>query len=173
MVGALFPSSQAVVQKVVQQNLYRGAKYVVEYGAGDGVITAALLRAIPKDGKVVAIETNKEFLPGLQAINDPRLVVRCSDVCNIISDFSQLNLPRIDAVISGIPLSLFKKDVRQWIIARTALGLSSHGQFIVYQYTPFVLSMLKKRFDSVVVSFEPRNILPYFIMNARGPKTLR
>lgn len=172
-VGAFFPSSQAVVRKVVQQNLHCDAKYIVEYGAGNGVITAALLRAIPQDGKVVAIETNKEFLPALRAMNDPRLVVLCSDVRNVIGDFSPLNLPHIDAVVSGIPLSFFTKDVRQWIVAQTALGLSSQGQFIVYQHTPLVLSMLKERFNSVAVSFEPRNVFPYFIMNARGPKMPR
>ena len=165
-VGALFPSSQAVVQRVVR-SLDPGAKHVIEYGAGDGAITAGLLEAISEDGKIVAIETNKHFLRKLEEINDPRLVVLCADVRDIVQDFSALNLPRIDAVVSGIPFSFFNKNLRNEILAKTAAAVSPSGQFIAYQHSPLIASALKTHFGSVSLGFEPRNIFPYFIMNAR------
>lgn len=165
-VGALFPSSKAVVRKIVRQ-LAPDVTFIIEYGAGDGVVTLALLGAIPKDGKVVAIETNTNFIKVLKNIHDPRLIVLNADVRDVVRDFSALNLPRIDAIVSGIPFSFFNKEARNEILAKTANAVSASGQFIAYQYSLLIVSTLKEHFDAVSIEFEPRNIFPYFIMNAR------
>lgn len=167
-IGAVSPSSRFVIKKVVSQ-LHRDAKYIVEYGAGDGVMTKEILKTLPKDGVLVAVETNKTLIKDLRKIRDRRLVIVHDDVLKLSKDFSVLGLPRIDAVISGIPFSFFKSAVRKDLIRRTAEGVASRGQFIVYQYSILVMPILKKHFKAVRLSFEPRNFLPYFIMNAEKP----
>ncbi len=167
-VGAVAPSSRFVIKKVIKL-LHRSTKYVVEYGAGDGVMTKEILKMLPKDGVLVAVETNNVLIKELKKIHDPRLVIMHEDVLKVSKDFSMLGLPQIDVVISGIPFSFFKSAIRKELIRRTAHGLDAHGQFIVYQYSILVMPILKKHFKTVKVSFEPRNFLPYFIMRAEKP----
>jgi len=47
--------------------------------------------------------------------------------------------------------------------------LEDSGKFIVFQYSPILLSLLKKYFDTDTVNthFELRNIPPMFIMTAQ------
>jgi phospholipid N-methyltransferase len=167
-IGAVAPSSRFVIKKIIKQ-IHHDTKYIVEYGAGDGVMTKELLKILPRDGVLVAVETNNTLIKDLKKIHDKRLVVVHDDVLAVSRDFSQLGLPRIDVVISGIPLSFFKSSVRKDLIKRTAHGIARRGQFIVYQYSILVFPILKKHFKTVKLSFEPRNFLPYFIMNAERP----
>lgn len=164
-VAALAPTSKFARAKIVSE-LREDHKFVVEYGAGDGIITKEILKKLPPDGRLVAIELNDTFIDFLQKIKDERLTIIKGDVANICKDFSQLGLPRIDAVISGIPFSYLPSETRKEIIKNTYAALSNTGVFIVYQHTPFILSKLKLCFKNVCWFFEPRNIFPYFIMIA-------
>ncbi len=165
MVGAVAPSSRFVVKKILKE-LNANALYIVEYGAGDGVITKALLHKLPSSARLVAIETNNAFVEDLKKIKDDRLIIIHDDVVRVAENFTKLNLPRIDTIISGIPFSFFKPSVRNILIKNTVCGITPGGQFIVYQYSIFMYPILKKYFREVKITFEPRNFLPYFIMRA-------
>lgn len=166
MVGAFTVSTRFVAKKVAEE-IKPDHKFIVEFGAGNGIITKGLLKKIPADGRIAAIELNKEFMPYLARINDKRLTVISGDALKISRDFSRLGFPKIDAVISGMPLSLFEKRNREELIRNTARGIRNGGVFIVYQYTPFfALPLLKKYFKKVTNKFEPRNLPPYFVMAA-------
>ena len=165
-VGALTITSPATVSQIVD-NLGNNVKYVIEYGAGDGIVTGEILQRIPSDGKVVAVELNKNFLPDLESINDSRLTVLYDDVVSVSAKLSQLGLPRIDAVVSGIPFSFFNSDNRERIVASTYRALCPGGHFIVYQYSTFLKSLLEKYFTKVQVRYAFKNIPPYFIMVAK------
>lgn len=164
-VGAIMASSRYTVKQVVRE-LNPKHKYIIEYGAGDGVITKAILKILPFDGKLVAVELNHDLLRELRKIKDHRLIVADEDVTKLSKNFSQLNLPRIDAVISGIPFTFLKPNKRKALIANTYSALAQGGVFIVYQASPLIFPLLKKRFVNVQLRFEPRNLPPYFIMRA-------
>ncbi len=164
-VGALFRSSPFVIRKVLEM-LPDDCKYVIEYGAGDGIITKKILHDLPADGKLIALELNPTFITDLKKISDPRLQVLHVDVRAASKDFSSLGLPRVDAVISGIPFSFFKPDMRKEIVINTHRGLREGGRFIVYQYSTLMKKHLEQSFGSITISYEPRNILPYYIMVA-------
>lgn len=164
-VGAITKSSPYTVRAILKQ-VKPGYKLVVEYGAGDGVITKELLSRLPYDAKVVAVELNKDFLPLLQSIKDDRLAVKNEDVVRLSEDFSGSGVKQADAVISGIPFSFFKPETRELIVRNTHRNLRDGGAFIVYQYSPLMLPVLKKHFRRVSMTIEPRNIFPYFIMVA-------
>ncbi len=159
-------SSRFAARKVAAQ-LKPDHKFVVEYGPGDGAITKEVLKVLPADGILVAIEINKTFIDDLKKINDERLGVVAGDARELSGRLNALGLPRVDAVVSGIPFSFFKKDVRQEIVANTFAGLRPGGVFVVYQTTPALLPILKKIFGkNVKVKTELRNFVPYFIMIA-------
>jgi phospholipid N-methyltransferase len=164
-VGALTPSSKYAVRKVVQAVKPEYA-HIVEYGAGDGVITRGVLARMPAEGRLAAIELNNQFLPELSAIHDPRLEVVHADVLSCSQNLRGLGLPKIDAVISGVPFSFFTTEIREELVRNTARAIEHGGAFIVYQYSPLIIGLLKKYFLRVHVSYEPRNFPPYFVMVA-------
>lgn len=166
-VGALTPSSSFVVKRIIKKLPHRSRACIIEYGAGDGVITKALLEHMPHDGKLVAIEMNPYFVALLKNIRDPRLKVIHGDVLNICKNLSDLKLPRIDAVVSGIPFSFLRSNERHLIAHQTFQYLAEHSRFILYQISPLMLPYLKRYFKKKVdLSLEVRNFPPYFIMAA-------
>jgi len=166
-VGALTASSKFVVKKILKELADVDHNYIVEYGAGDGVITRSLVEILDDNGRVVAIETNPSFIKELRFLADNKIDVVPNNVLDVVKDFSSLGLPRVDAVISGIPFSFFSGSSREEIISSTHQALEPGGLFILYQYSILVLPLLKRYFSEVKVSFEPRNFPPYFIMKAK------
>lgn len=171
-VGALTRSSPYVVQKIIKE-IEPSYAYLVEYGAGDGVITRHLLGSLPPDGKLVAVETNDDFIRELETIGDKRFTAVHDDVQAVSKQLFKLPLPRIDAVISGIPFSFLRRENRIEIVRNTYHALHENGKFILYQHSPLMFPILKRHFRHVRISFEPRNFLPYFIMVGKKSLTFR
>lgn len=165
-VGALFASSRYAIQHVVS-HIQPKHRFVVEYGAGDGAITKAILERLPKEGKIVAIELNCELAEQVKKIQDERLTVVEGDVVTLAKHLEKLGLPEIHVVVSGIPYSFLKQEIREQVVCNTHAQLAEDGTFVVYQNSLLMLPLLKKYFDRCRVSFEPRNIFPYFIMTAQ------
>ena len=162
-VGAFLPSSRHSLNRVLEE-LGHECAYVVEYGPGDGISTRAILEQVLPAGRMIAIESNADFLPELALIQDARLGVVSGDVRVLSEDLSSLGLPRIDAVISSIPFSFFSPQIRAAIVRHTFDALAPGGKFIIYQYSPLMAHYLKQYFPAVHIRFEPRNIPPNFIM---------
>ncbi len=163
-VGAIVPSSRYVVKRAAKE--IKGRKVIAEYGAGDGVISKEILKNIPNDGILLAFETNKNLFRELKKIKDSRIVPINDDVRNISSHLKAKKIKSVDAVISGIPFSMMKKNERKKIIYSAFEVLSKDGIAMIYQTSPLVLSILKKYFSRVRTGFEIKNIPPYFIMIA-------
>lgn len=166
-VGAFMPSSKYAVKKIVRE-IRPEHKYIIEYGAGNGVITREILNCLPADGRLIAIELNKCFVDELKNIQDSRLTVLKGDVVSLSEELGRLGFPRIDAIISGIPFSLIKQKERERLVSNTRSFLSEDGVFVVYQLSVLILPVLKKFFSKTKINFELRNFPPYFIMVARS-----
>ncbi len=160
VVGELMPTSRYAVRRIVS-HIKVGQRTVVEYGAGDGVITKEILKVLPVNGKIIAIELNPDLLTELQKIRDSRLEIWSGDVFEL----SKV-LPQSDVIISGVPFSQMSREKKEVIIRQTAKALNKGGLFIAYQNSPILLKSLKKVFLKTKLFFEPRNIFPYFIMVA-------
>jgi phospholipid N-methyltransferase len=160
--GTLFPSSQAVSDEI--GNALGGTRrFVVEYGAGDGAVTQQILRNMPQDGKLLALEINDEFSAALDGLGDERLTVKREDVVQFLHN-GAIELPRIDAIVSGIPLSFLDPQTRAQVIRRTKEILAPGGLFVVYQASPFFFPMVRAQFPKAKMHLSLRNLLPpYFI----------
>ena len=140
---------------------------VIEYGPGDGVMTKELLIIMPKNGQLLAIETNPKFLGMLRLIDDPRLQVIDGKAQNI-SKSLLTGAGSYDLIISSIPFSMIKFADREKIVRNTHDLLTKTGRFIIFhQYSPLMLRLMKKYFRSVSISFEPRNVMPCFMIHAQ------
>ncbi|MBI4085767.1 MAG: hypothetical protein HY433_00785 [Candidatus Liptonbacteria bacterium] len=161
-VAALFPSTAAAAKKIAGE-IKPGCKMVVEYGAGDGAVTKEILKVMPPDGRLVAIESNSDFVGELGKINDSRLEIISADVARISKKLK--NFGPIDMIISGIPFTLFNPRTREEVIADSYGALGSGGKILLYQHYLLMLPYIKKIFGKNIRWYvEPRNFPPYWIM---------
>ncbi len=166
-VAAFYPTPRNVVRKVLSK-ISPGVKYFIEYGAGNGAFTREILKRLPEDGKLVAIETNEDFVEQLKKLNDPRLVLFPGDVRQMPAHLGELGLPRVDVIISGIPFSRMSKKDREEIIHKSWRFLAENGVFVTYQNIPIIMPILKSRFRETHWYVDPSNLfLPYFVIFAK------
>lgn len=168
MLGSVIPSSRYLIEHLLRQIDWPRARVVVEYGPGVGTITAEVLRRMPLDGTLVAIEMNGEFVEYLrEALPDPRLHVVHGSAEDIAAVLARLGCGPADYVISGIPFSNMPEDVRERILRATRSALRPDGAMLVYQFSGKVWPHLQRVFDDVHRDFEPRNVLPAWVFRAR------
>jgi phospholipid N-methyltransferase len=159
MLGSLIPSSRFLIDEIVRGIDWEDARVIVEYGPGVGNITAELLERLRPDGKLIVIETNREFVNFLNKwFQDPRFHVvhgSAEDVREILTDLGEENA---DYVVSGIPFTHIPPKVRDGIVTETRDALRPGGRFIVYQFLRTVHRHLRKGFTDIDTAYEPFNI---------------
>lgn len=165
-VAAFLPSSP-VSSRAIAARLPAGARRVVELGPGTGAVTVEILKRMPIDGQLLAVEAQSSFSPILERLKDPRLKLHIGDVRDVLPKLKENGESEVDAVVSGIPFSFMSPQVREALLV-TVRGLIRHGgHFVVYQNSPQLIPGLRRHFGDVRWRFEPRNLPPYFVMVAR------
>jgi len=161
MLGSVIPSSRYLINQVLGKIDWSRANVIVEYGPGVGTFTGEILRNLPRDGKLLVVETNADFVEFLRAsLPDPRLHVMHGSAADVSRYLAEIGAERADYVISGIPFSTMPVKVRDDIIRATREALQPDGAFLVYQFSPKVQPYLENEFREVERAFELRNILP-------------
>jgi phospholipid N-methyltransferase len=167
-VGAISSSSNFLVQRVIGMLGTEKLDLIIEYGAGDGVMTKALLKALSPAGKIYVVEANADFVKTLREIHDARLVVLHGKVQDIDATFKQYDIREADLVISSIPFSWFTNDEREDLMRKSNALLRTGGDIIFFhQYVPIAYFHMKKYFKRARIYFEAKNILPCFIATAK------
>lgn len=168
-VGALHPSSRYLVRRLVRCLRPENIRTLVEFGPGPGVATRALLRALPAGARYVAIEKNPAFLAALRSsVADPRLSVVEGDACDVREILAAQGIGSVDAVIASIPFSFLSKASRARLVEAVESLLADDGDFVIFhQFSTLMRPLVKERFGRVRVLFEPRNIMPCFLIHCR------
>ena len=168
-VGALHPSSRFLVRRLIRCLRPERIRTVVEFGPGPGIATFPLLQVLPANARYIAIEKNPAFLAALKsAAADPRLLVIEGDACSVRDILAGQGIEAVDAIIASIPFSFLKKEQRMGLIDDVGSLLAEDGDFVIFhQFTPLMSSFVKKRFAHVRILFEPRNIMPCFLIHCR------
>jgi phospholipid N-methyltransferase len=161
MLGSIIPSSRFLVSQVLKPIDWEHARVLVEYGPGVGTFTGEILRRMRGDARLVAIETNQDFVRFLErTLPDPRLHVVHGSAAEVQPVLRRLGLPAPRYIISGIPLGSMPDPVRTDIAVKSRAALEPGGAFLVYQFTARALPMLQRTFGDVRRSFERRNFPP-------------
>jgi phospholipid N-methyltransferase len=161
MLGSVIPSSRFLINDVMAQIDWERARVVVEYGPGVGTITQEVVKRLHPGAVLVAIELNRNFVQFLEGeIRDPRVHVVHDSALNVRQVLDQLNLPKADYIISGIPFTTMRASLRRNIAREARHALQPEGALVVYQFTRTALPYLESNFASVQQGFQLWNILP-------------
>ena len=161
MVGSVIPSSRVLIERMLKPVDWKATKLFVEYGPGVGTFTRPLLEKMGEDSTHIAIDTNPDFIKYLRkSINDPRLVAVTGSAADVQSIVEEHGFEHADYVLSGLPFSTLPPGVGEAIATATAKVIRPGGAFLVYQFSPKVLSFLKPHFERIERGFEWINVPP-------------
>jgi len=151
MVGSIIPTSSFVIERLLGQGNWSTVRLIVEYGPGLGTFTRSILKRLNEQGLLIAIDPNPDFVAHLrETITDPRLIIvegSAADVEEIITRYAPGQ--SVDHIISGLPFSTLPEGVGDHIVAATHRVLTPGGSFLIYQYSRFVLPLLKPYFARI------------------------
>src|SRR5512136_2180667 len=131
--GSVIPSSRFLERRIVETADIGRSRMVVELGPGTGGTTRAILEALPRRSRLIAIEINPDFVTYLKACPDSRLSVHLGSAEHIRSALATVDHARPDAVVSGIPFSTMPTEVGRKIIREVWDCLAPGGRFVSYQ----------------------------------------
>lgn len=151
MVGSIIPTSPQVIAAALDKVDWDTTDLFVEYGPGMGTFTRPILKRMRPDARLIAIDTNPSFIGHLRAaIADPRLVPVQGSAADVEAIVARHAAGRhVDYILSGLPFSTLPAGVGPAIMTATARALRPGGAFLVYQYSQFVLPMLRANFAMV------------------------
>ena len=165
-IGAVTMSSGYVVADVLRR-LPQNPSLVIEYGPGNGAVTRAILRVLPPDARLIAVEPNQEFITALEKITDSRLSI-IPKMAQGLSPDDLFSMQGADAIVASLPSFYLTAEERRKIVSDAYNMLTPKGIFIFsHQYSRLMKKPLEEKFTDVTIAFEPRNIFPCFILSAR------
>ncbi|MBX6312562.1 MAG: methyltransferase domain-containing protein [Isosphaeraceae bacterium] len=174
-IASLAPSSPWLSRATVSNIDWARARVLVELGAGTGPITRALAERARPDCKVIVLERDADFttllrerfgaLPHFEVIEGD-----CRDLAAILAD---RGITQADAIISGLPVPSFPKDLQRELMRVVRRTLSPEGTYNQITELPWVYQgFYRQFFDDVRFLFEPRNFPPAGAYLCRGPKEI-
>lgn len=160
-VGSLVPSSRRLEQRLVRNARIAEAHSVVELGPGIGGTTAALLRALPHAGRLLAVELDPHFHAHLaNRLHDPRLSLALGSAERLAELLAAHHMAAPDAIVSGIPFSTMPPQVSARIARAIADVLRPGGRFVAYQVREHVAGFVTPWLGEPVKEWELVNVPP-------------
>jgi phosphatidylethanolamine/phosphatidyl-N-methylethanolamine N-methyltransferase len=148
-VGSIIPSSRFLIRRVMRAGEVQSARVIVELGPGTGVLTREILREMPADGKLIAIEILPEFCEILRReLPDPRLHVVAGSAADLETALRDVEETSADLVVSGIPFSTMEKGDGLATLRAAKRVLSPVGRFVAYQFRSAVRRIAEPVFGS-------------------------
>lgn len=163
--GSIIPSSPALCRKIAAAVERSGDEYVLELGAGTGVISRALLAAGVPANRLIVVEIVPEMaqflrdsLPGVQVI--------CGDAFDLRNTLPAHLHHRIGTAICGIPLVLLPFE-RQEAFRDAVEAVAPGKGYLLYTYCatsplPYRrLRMTGQRLAFTLANFPPASVWRY------------
>ncbi len=159
-VASLIPSSRFLERRIVDIANVKTARTILELGPGTGGTTRAILRAMPTQARLIAIEINPNFHNLVKSITDDRLIVHLGNAVKLENIMTQYNLNSPDIVISGIPFSTIDNTSGNQIIESISSVLAANGRFVAYQVRNSVNKLCSPLMGSAKIEVELLNFPP-------------
>lgn len=167
MIGSIVPTSRLTVRATLDQVRWDACRLFVEYGPGMGTFTHEILARLSPAARLIAIDTNDRFIDHLAAtIDDPRFHAVHGSAAQVGQITAAHGHDHADFVLSGLPFSTLAPGVAGAIMTATHGALRPGGAFLIYQYSRFVLPLLRNRFQRIDERLVWRNVPPCRIFAA-------
>ena len=161
MVGSVIPSSKVLIDRMLGPVKWGEVKLFVEYGPGVGTFTRPILDRLAPDAKLIAVDTNEDFIAFLKMdIDDQRLIAVHGSAAEVEQIVADHGFAHADYVLSGLPFSTLPPGVGQAIGAATSRVIRAGGAFLVYQFSPKVRDFIAPHFERIDRGFEWINVPP-------------
>jgi phosphatidylethanolamine/phosphatidyl-N-methylethanolamine N-methyltransferase len=134
-IGAMAPSSPQLC-RFIAARVGSNSAPVLEIGAGTGAITRELLRSAIDPANLFVIERDAGLAWFLRQ-KFPGVRVRCGDALDSAQILSDNAVPRVQTVVSSLPLRNMDPEQRDAVIEAMLNTLDRNGQLIQYTYAPF------------------------------------
>jgi phospholipid N-methyltransferase len=132
-VGALFPSSRALAEMMLEGIEFQHGDIVIEYGPGTGAFTELILERLPEGARYLGIERDPHFhshlverFPGVDFHRGSAEEIR-----ELLHDRGWSN-PRL--ILSGLPFASMPLEIQEMILTATREVLHEEGEFRTFTY---------------------------------------
>lgn len=166
-VGTVTRSSQSLCRGAIKPVDFDSARFLVELGAGDGVITEHILAAMHPDAKLLTFEVNPKFCKKLRELKDTRLIVVEDSAEKLPEYLSENAFGEVDGVVSAIPFVSLPKSLADTIVGLCRDALRVGAPFSQVHYSLVRKKVYEGIFGNVKVNFVPLNIPPAFVLTSR------
>ncbi len=164
MVGSIVPSSRFTIDKVLSVVDWENTKLFVEYGPGVGTFCQPVLDRLRRDGMLLVIDLNPDFIDYLKrTITDSRFVAVNGSAADVEEIVRAHGHEKADYVLSGLPFSTLPAGVGPAIASATYRVLRKGGAFLVYQFTPRAGDFMAQFFKRIDKGLEWINVPPCFL----------
>jgi len=161
MVGSIIPSSRFTIARMLGPVKWDECKLFVEYGPGVGTFCRPVLERLPRDGRLIVIDTNPLYIDYLKAtITDSRFIPVLGSAADVEDIVQAHGFDHADYVLSGLPFSTLPDGVGPAIAAATHRVLRPGGAFLVYQFSAKARDYMAQHFTRIDADFEWLNVLP-------------
>ncbi|MGC4378841.1 rRNA adenine N-6-methyltransferase family protein [Fictibacillus sp. Mic-4] len=167
--GAVAPSSKRLAQKMAEAIDFEKARCIVELGAGTGSFTEEIIKRKKKHTKLILIEINEVFFKDLQKRygGAPGVVVIHGSAETIQTYIKELNIEKVDFVLSGLPFTSLPAGVSSRILSNVMDALEENGKFITFQYSLVKKSFIQQFFQTINVKKVWLNFPPAYVFYCR------
>jgi len=149
---------------------------IVEYGPGTGAMTKHILPCVTDQHDFFAVEINEEMVAMLADLF-PQLKVYHESATQIATICEQHGTEHVDAVISGLPWTVFSESLQQELLASMLKVMRPGAVFVTFAYLQGLRlkgarrfrQLLEESFSKVTVS-KPvwRNFPPAIYYSCRS-----
>jgi phosphatidylethanolamine/phosphatidyl-N-methylethanolamine N-methyltransferase len=177
-VGAIAPTSEAMAELLTRVVPRSGTPVVVELGPGTGAVTGVIDDRLPPDARHFAVELDPEMAAFL-ARTHPGMQVIEGDAAKLGALLAEHGVNHADAVVSGLPWSLFDDWTQAAILDQIADVITPDGAFTTFAYRHGLALSAARRFrralhdtfeEVLVTGTVWRNVPPAFAYVCRRPR---
>ncbi len=174
-IGAVCASSRVLCRQMIREIGLEQAKALAELGPGTGVITREILRAKPDGAQFFAVELD----PGLYrqlCRSFPELTAFNANATELSRLREEVNAPKLDAVISGLPWAIFPASLQRALLGAILENLAEDGCFTTFAYLHGLMMptgirfrrLLQQYFEEITMSRVVwRNLPPAVVYRCR------
>jgi phospholipid N-methyltransferase len=161
--GTITQSSPNLCKAMVEHLDPLRDKYIVEFGAGDGVITKYILEKLPSDGKLFSFEINDALFEQMNNIVDHRLIPIYDSAENLGIYLNKAGIAQVDGVISSIPFVVLPTELTISILEEAKKYLKPGSFFVQFNYSKILKGVYKSVFHNYTTKYVFMNTPPAFV----------